>query len=154
MNTVHGPSYTRLFLANLLLSASLCAAELNDDAGGPVLSEDRYYLEATCPAKGIQELLLRANHSYVLSTFIPETRGRERHLEGQWELQDDLLYLHADGTSIGFRVKSRVHRLLDKKFLYLSFRALAAPKAHFLVGCEFVDRRVVSHFLHQQKDQR
>lgn len=124
-----------------------CQAENSSTAQHTQISEDRYYLEAKCPPEGIQELVLRRNQRFELTSFLSKTKKRERKASGEWRLEDESLSLVTEQQSMRFAVKSRVHTLVGEKFLYLSFKAVPTEKPHMLNECEFVDRRVLTHFL-------
>ena len=116
-------------------------------ANAPALSEDRHYLEASCPVDGIQELLLGKDQRFRLSSFFPREKRRTTDAMGQWEIRDEILVLSNDELSMRFLVRSRVHSLVGEKFLYLSFKAIPSDNTHVLEECEFVDRRVITHFI-------
>ena len=135
--------------ASLLLCLALSSINVhaNDSYAAGTIRKDRHYLEADCPQPGIQEILLAQDHRFRISSFFPNQKKREKNTEGHWKIEDEILVLSDKQQSMRFMVKSRVHSLVGEKFLYLSFKAIPSPQAHFLDECEFVDRRVLTHFL-------
>ncbi len=137
------------FLAFLLLLSLLCNSRLlaskEDDAA--YLSQDRPYLESSCPMDGIQELILRKNGEFELTSYIEATNTRKPEFRGHWLLQDTLLRFDWADQSMTFQTKSVVHNFIREKFLFLSFKAMPGKPGNPLDNCEFVDRRVLDRFL-------
>ncbi len=149
------PCRVSLLCALLLVFPYLAvAANGKDTSSSPALSEDRHYLEAKCPVDGIQELLLDKDQRFRLSSFFPREKRRTTDATGHWEIKDEILLLSTDELTMRFLVRSRVHKLLGEKFLYLSFKAIPSGDAHVLEECEFVDRRVITHFIGSNRKNR
>ena len=115
------------------------------------LSEDRYYLESECPRPGIQEVLLKSNGDFVLTTFNADTRHRITEFEGEWSMDREIRSLRWDREVARFQTRSRVHQLIGEKFLYLSFKHLHGEGTDTFSECEFVDRRVLDRFFNRKK---
>ena len=122
--------------------------------GGDSISKNRHYLEAKCDKAGIQELLLAKDQRFRLSSYFPAEKRRETDAIGKWQIEDEILLLSGDELEMRFLTKSRVHSLIGEKFLYLSFKAIPSAEAQLLDECEFVDRRVITHFLGSERRDR
>jgi len=139
-----GFSFVFPLMLCLLCNRQSGAGEVDETVS---LSQDRPYLESNCPLEGIQELILRKNGEFELTSYIKATNTRQQEFKGQWKLQDTLLRLDWVKQSMTFQTKSIVHNFIREKFLFLSFKAISGTPGNPLAKCEFVDKRVLDRFL-------
>ena len=152
-NTKHPASYFFAFPLLLCLLCN-CQTQASEEDNTTSLSQDRPYLESNCPMDGIQEIILRKNGEFELTSFFTATNTRKQEFRWHWQLQGTLLRFDWGKSSMTFQTKSVVHKFIREKFLFLSFKTLAGKPTNPLNKCEFVDRRVLDRFLSPGNKQR
>lgn len=107
------------------------------------ISEDRKYLESSCPHPGIQELMLYKEGVFKFTSFNLESRVTLLELAGKWQIDDDILSLNYINKSVQFHAESRVEELLDKKYLLVVLIPLTSDQRYPYTTCTYVDKRLV-----------
>ena len=136
-----------LFFLCLFCSYPPAWADTNETQSTSIIKQDRFYLESSCPKQGIQEIILRKDGSFELTSFFKETKLRKAEIRGHWQLDESILTFSWEQNSMLFKVRSRVHNFMQKKFLFLSFKVIPDNSHPAFNECEFVDRRILDNFL-------
>ena len=111
------------------------------------MAKDRVFIESYCTMQGLQELILKDNGEFTLTTYLNRKTPLKTELKGSWSLKSQKLRLKNEEIELLFIVSNKPIEISGQHLLVSYMEPVKGLSEHSLNECEFTDKRILERII-------